>query len=140
MLRTSIITATLMVQKEHVIATLEPRSVKMSFWGEPDMNSKKDFDIRKYLCTRTITCYVGLGSMVWLVDMHLCDSVLSHSLYFCSLIQTASQLSPKWMGGATFHVIWHLGARYAGSCNQSIYAGREVVVVLKNRLVQFNVY
>jgi hypothetical protein len=41
---------------------------------------------------------VFVGSVVWLIDMHFCDSL---------------QFFINFLGGITPHIFWHLGAGYA---------------------------
>jgi hypothetical protein len=59
--------------------------------------NEKHAVIRKWLWIRAVNTYIFAGSIAWMLDMHLCD-------YMSSYI--------RFMGGMTFHVIWHFGAAY----------------------------
>ena len=57
-----------------------------------------DHSIKKFLWLTSITFYVLIGSLIWLIDFKFCDSL---------------QLVHKVMMGATFHVVWHAAAAIA---------------------------
>lgn len=68
-------------------------TARLALWDE--------FDVKKTLWTSALTCYVLIGSTVWVVDFFLCEILQSwHAL----------------MGGMTFHILWHLAAGLATHC------------------------
>jgi len=68
-------------------------SFKMSYWDA----SAKEAPVRQWLWVRSVSTYVLAGSISWMVDMHLCDYLSGYIRY---------------MGGMTFHVLWHFGAAF----------------------------
>ena len=56
-----------------------------------------EFAVRYWLLTRGFMSYVLLGGVLWIYEMHNCDSLEPHFL--------------AW-GGMSFHILWHFGAAY----------------------------
>lgn len=62
-----------------------------------DSRHPSTFRYRLLLWSIALFTYVGVGSSVWIIDMNFCDEL--------SVIY-------KYLGGMTFHVLWHLAAGY----------------------------